>query len=92
MEVFANKTFTAKEMKDINRCRMYLHVFYLSDITEIAGHHIEEWVIQGKRDGVRSRKWEWSIQQRPPTAAWKVWNKVIGEEFTEEEDITHQLV
>jgi hypothetical protein len=41
MEVFANKNFTAKEMKDINRCRMYLQVFYLSDVTDIAGHHIE---------------------------------------------------
>jgi hypothetical protein len=26
MEVFANKNFTAKEMKEIKRCRMYLQV------------------------------------------------------------------
>jgi hypothetical protein len=43
------------------------------------------------RKGARSSKWEWPIQQRPPTAAWKVWNKAFGEAFTEEEDITHQL-
>jgi hypothetical protein len=91
MEVFANKNFTGKEMKDINRCRMYLQVFYLSDVTAIAGHHIEAWVIKGKRDNMMSSKWEWPIQQRPPTAAWKVWNKAIEEAFTEEEDITHQL-
>jgi hypothetical protein len=78
-------------MKDINRCRMYLQVFYLSDVTDIAGHYIEPRVIKGKRDDMRSSKWEWPIQQRPPTAAWKVWNKVIEEAFTEEEDITHQL-
>jgi hypothetical protein len=40
---------------------------------------------------MRSSKWEWPIQQRPPTAAWKVWNKVIEEAFAEEEDITNQL-
>jgi hypothetical protein len=91
MEVFANNFFTAKEMKDINRCRIYLQVFYLSDVTDITGHHIEAWVIKGKRDGTRSSMWEWPIHQRPPTAAWKVWNKAIGEAFTEEEDITHQL-
>jgi hypothetical protein len=91
MEVFAHKHFTAKEIKDINRCRMYLKVFYLSDVTDIAGHHIEAWAIKGKRDDTRSSKWEWPIQQRPPTAAWKVWKKAIGEAFTEEEDITHQL-
>jgi hypothetical protein len=83
--------FTVKEMKDINRCRMYLQVFYLSDVTNIAGHHIESWVIKGKRDGTRSSKCEWPIQQRPPTAAWQVWNRAIEEAFTEEEDITHQL-
>jgi hypothetical protein len=91
MEVFANRNFTVKEMKDINRCIMYLQVFYLSDVTEIVGHHIEAWVIKGKRDGTRSSKWEWPIQQQPPAGAWKVWNKAIKEAFTEEEDITHQL-
>jgi hypothetical protein len=78
MEVFANKKITAKEMKDINRCRMYLKVFHLSDVTDIDGRRIEAWVIKGKRDGTRSSKWEWPIQQRPPTAAWKVWNKVMS--------------
>jgi hypothetical protein len=91
MEVFAKNNFTAKEMKDINRCIMYLQVFYLLDVTDIAGHHIEPWVIKGKRDGMMSSKWEWPIQQRPPTAASKVWNMAIEEAFTEGEDITHQL-
>jgi hypothetical protein len=91
MEVFTKKNFTAKEMKDINRCRMYLQVLYLSDVIDIAGHHKEPCVIKGKRDGMRSSKWEWPIQQQPPTAAWKVWNMEIKEAFTEEEDITHQL-
>jgi hypothetical protein len=40
MEVFTNKNLTAKEMKDINRCRMYLQAFYLSDVADIAGQHI----------------------------------------------------
>jgi hypothetical protein len=39
----------------------------------------------------KSSAWEWPIQQRPTTAAWKVWKKAIKEAFTEEEDITHQL-
>jgi hypothetical protein len=78
-------------MKDTHRCIMYLHVFYLSDVTGISGQHIEAWVIKGKRESTMSSKWEWPIQQRPPTAAWKVWNKAIEEAFTEEEDITHQL-
>jgi hypothetical protein len=58
MEVFANKDFTAKEMKEINRCRMYLQAFYISDIADIAGRHIETGTIKGKRDGTRRSKWE----------------------------------
>jgi hypothetical protein len=91
MEVFTNNNLTAKEMKDINRCRMCLKVFYLSDVTDIAGQDIESCVIKGKRYCTRSSKWESPIQQRPPTAACKVWNKAIKDTFTEEEDITHQL-
>jgi hypothetical protein len=91
MEVFINKNFIAKEMKDTNRCIIYLQVFYLSDVTDIDGHHIEPWVSKGKLDGTRSSKWECPIQQRPPMAAWKVWNNAIEEASTEEEDITHQL-
>jgi hypothetical protein len=91
MEAFAHRNFTAKEMKDINRCIMYRQVFYLSDVTNIAGHHIEAWVTKGKLDDTMSSKWEWPIQQQPPTSAWKVWNKAIGEAFTEEEDFTHQV-
>jgi hypothetical protein len=91
MEVFANKNFTTKEMKDINRCIMYLQVFYLSDVADIAGQDIEPWAIKGKRDDTRSSAWEWPIQHRLTTAAWKVWKKAIKEAFTEEEDITHQL-
>jgi hypothetical protein len=49
MEVFANNNFIAKEMEDINRCRMYLQVFYLSDVTDIAGHHRDMGNQGGKR-------------------------------------------
>jgi hypothetical protein len=58
MEAFANKNFTAKEMKDINRCIMYLQAFYLSDIAAIAGQYIYTWAIKRKHDGTRRSKWE----------------------------------
>jgi hypothetical protein len=89
--VFANKNFTAKEMKDINRCRMNLQAFYILDIAGIAGQYIDTWTIKGKCDRTTSSKWEWPIQQRPPVVAWKTWNKAIEEAFIEEEDITHHL-
>jgi hypothetical protein len=87
IEVFANKIFTAKEIKDINRCRMYLQAFYLWDIADIAGQYIETWAIKGKRDGTRHSKWEWSIQQQPQLRHGRHGIRRLKKE----EDITHHL-
>jgi hypothetical protein len=35
--------FTATELKEINRCRIYLHVFYISDSASHEGQGIAEW-------------------------------------------------
>jgi hypothetical protein len=35
--------FTAKELKEINRCRIYLQVFYISDIASHDGKGIADW-------------------------------------------------
>jgi hypothetical protein len=58
MEVFSNNYFTAKEMKEINRCMMYLQAFYLSDIADIVEQYIDTWAIKKKSDGTGRSKWE----------------------------------
>jgi hypothetical protein len=40
--------FTATELKEINRCRIYLRVFYISDIASHYGQGIAEWAIKGR--------------------------------------------
>jgi hypothetical protein len=90
MKIFVNKNFTAKEMKDIIRCKNYLQTFCLSDIEDIAVNHIETWAIKGRRDAMRRSKWEWLIQKRPTEVAWKIFNQAIRESFLDEEDITQQ--
>jgi hypothetical protein len=60
--------FTTQEFQEINRCRLYLQVFFLSDITDHSGHNIEDWVKQGHNQNSNSNsniKWEWPVQQRP---------------------------
>jgi hypothetical protein len=42
--------FTAAELKEINRCRIYLRVFYISDIASLDGQGIAEWARKGRRD------------------------------------------
>jgi hypothetical protein len=39
--------FTAKELKEINRCRIYLRVFYISDNASNNGQGIKDWSRKG---------------------------------------------
>jgi hypothetical protein len=60
--VLVNKRY----LTDINRCRVYLRVFFLSDIVNIQGDTIEEWAITGERSKARHIMWHWPVQQKPP--------------------------
>jgi hypothetical protein len=73
MDEFTIQDMTAAQMKDINRCRIYLQVFHTSDITDLAGNTIEDWAKQGKRQINRTSKWNWPVQKRPPASACKNW-------------------
>jgi hypothetical protein len=59
MDEFTTQGMTDAQMRDINRCRIYLRVFYNSDFTDLAGNTIEEWAKQGKRQANRTSKWNW---------------------------------
>jgi hypothetical protein len=67
--------FTATELKEINRCRIYLRVFYISDIASHDGQGIAEWARKGRRDAGRKSPWAWPVQQRP--TSWKAWKLVF---------------
>jgi hypothetical protein len=60
---------TGAQMKDINRCRFCLQVFHVSDITDLTGNTIEEWVKRRKRQSNRTSKWNWPVQQNTPAGA-----------------------
>jgi hypothetical protein len=53
--------FTTQELQDINRCRLYLQVFFLSDIKDRSGHNIGDWVKQGHKQNININ-WEWPVQ------------------------------
>jgi hypothetical protein len=73
--LIASGRFTNKDLKEINYCRIYLQVFYLSDITNIKGNKIAAWAGRGKTQSGRKSTWEWPVQQRP--IAWKAWKSAL---------------
>jgi hypothetical protein len=42
-----------RDLADINRCRVYLRVFFLSYIVNTQGDTIEEWAITSERSNAR---------------------------------------
>jgi hypothetical protein len=65
----ASGRFSGKELQQINYCRIYLQVFFMSDIANVKGTEVEERARKGKRQVGRKSEWEWPVQQRP--VSWK---------------------
>jgi hypothetical protein len=71
----ASGRLSGKELQQINYCRIYLQVLFMSDIANIKGTEVEEWARKGERQPGRKSEWEWPVQQRP--VSWKAWKDVI---------------
>jgi hypothetical protein len=67
--------FTAKELREINRCRIYLRVFYISDIASHDGKRITDWARKGRRDAGRKLSWARPVKHRP--TSWKAWKLAL---------------
>jgi hypothetical protein len=56
-ELMGSTLVNKRDLTDINRCRVYLRVFFLWDIVNIQGDTIEEWVIKVERSNARHSTW-----------------------------------
>ena len=82
-------TFSNAEISRINLCRLYLQVFFLSDICSGNGKGIMNNYMLGLQSPIRTSKWVWPRQQRPTPKDWKLWNLAIKEVWVKSE--THAL-
>jgi hypothetical protein len=67
--------FSSKDLKEINRCRVYLRVFFISNIYTHDGQRITDWARKGRRDGGRKSSWAWPVQQLP--TLWRAWKLAL---------------
>ena len=69
--------FTPKEIRTINKCRLYLQVLTLGDIYNSGGTQVYKNVREGQRLKERKRKFKWPCQIRPSKSEWRCWRKAI---------------
>jgi hypothetical protein len=77
-----------RDLTDINRCQVYLRVFFLLDIVNIQGDTIEEWAITGERSNSRRNTWHWPVQQKPPRNMWNKFKAALIAVFNDETTLT----
>ena len=78
MEQFIQaKIYNEKELQRINRCRIYLQVQNLSEISDGTGNSITHCIRNHIRDPERKSKYKWTHQPFPKKNDWEVWDDAL---------------
>ena len=70
-----------KGLPRLNRCRMYLNVCSLAEITTADGKYITKDAWEGNRASIATNTYTWPTQQRPSTTSWNVFREAICKTF-----------
>ena len=76
-----SNTVSKKDLQKLNRCRLYLKVTTLSDITSGDGETICKQYWDGIRDDQRSPLHDWPEQGDPGDRDWTLWRKALKNSF-----------
>jgi hypothetical protein len=72
------KTLEEAKLIQFNRCRIYLRVLWLSDITTADGKFIDYYATRAEINPTRSTRWNWPRQGIPSKKAWECWQKGLS--------------
>jgi len=76
MKLFIDTSTPIDDLLQINRCRLYLRAFYLSDITDGFGTQLSEDAWMGRRVA-SSKDLSRPAQGMPPRSDWELWRKYL---------------
>jgi hypothetical protein len=77
MDVLVTGSITFEDLARLNRCRLYLQAFLLSDITTGDGLKVTDEAWNGKRNTQVNYDASWPRQGRPPRKDWEFWQKQL---------------
>ena len=78
MEAFSQSRLPLSHMRTLNRCRIYLKVITLSDITTADSTRIIPSVKKGYQIPARISTLMWPNQGKPNSAEWKIWEASLS--------------
>jgi hypothetical protein len=77
MKKMVENNVSLTELQAINRCRLYLQVTTISDITNGDGIRVSDNALQGIYDHHRPHYYQWPYQPSPPTSCWTIWRRSL---------------
>jgi hypothetical protein len=77
MEIFLYHNIHTSELRSINKCRLFLQAFFLSDIADGSGMYVTDDSWQGMCQGTVFKTESWPQQGNPTRADWDIWRKNI---------------
>jgi hypothetical protein len=78
MEFFQTLHLSHTTMEQLNRCRLYLQVVTVSDISSACGKYILPMTKTGNIDPARSSTLRWVTQGKPTKADWSIWARSLA--------------
>ena len=81
MERFIQQGYSKSYLASLNRCRIYLKVIWLSDITTVDGKNINKVSYQGKYQPNYKSAYTWATIQRPKPTEWTAWRMALRQCF-----------
>jgi hypothetical protein len=77
MELFPANQVPTSELLSINRCRLYLQAFFISDIADGSGTYIMEDAWHGRKIDTVFKNKLWPQQGNPKRSDWSIWREKL---------------
>ena len=75
--VVKSKYLDKSNLTWFNKCRMYLKVFFLSDIVTSDGQRLREDILSATPNSNSHLNLGWPVWGKPPTSAWSIWRRTL---------------
>ena len=89
MEQLSQSRFTPRQIKNMNRCQLYLQIHTLSDISNGHGNYFDKGYYDGHQYEISQATYSWPDQGYPGPKEWQLWRKVIKKCFLNDNNSTY---
>jgi hypothetical protein len=85
MKIEEKMKLSARQLEQVNRCRLWLQVTAVAKITEVEGKNLPPYAVYGTSDNhnlpvlwvISKSKFRWPAQAKPDPTAWRIWAQVL---------------